>query len=141
MELTLSIIKPDAVANDAIGKIYARFEEAGFKIVAAKMMHLDRELATDFYTIHKTRHFFKDLIDFMTSGPIMVQVLEAENAVIRHRQIMGSTNPQEAYCGTIRANFAGSVQENAVHGSDSVENAINEINYFFSKDEVYKRTR
>ena len=141
MERTLSIIKPDAVAKNVIGQIYARFEEAGFKIVAAKMIHLDREQAGGFYAVHKERPFYNDLIDFMTSGPVMVQVLEGEDAVVRHREVMGATNPQDAAPGTIRADFATSIDENAVHGSDSLENAEIEINYFFGDDGVCPRTR
>ena len=141
MERTLSIIKPDAVAKNVIGKIYSRFEDAGFKIVAAKMLHLDEASAGGFYDIHKDRPFFKDLISFMTSGPVIVQVLEGENAVAKHREIMGATDPQEAEPGTIRADFAETLDENAVHGSDSPENAIIEIAYFFGEDGVYERTR
>tara|TARA_B100001559_G_C16183223_1_gene476371 strand:+ start:190 stop:552 length:363 start_codon:yes stop_codon:yes gene_type:complete len=120
MEQTLSIIKPDAVAKNVIGQIYSRFENAGFKIVASKMIHLDKEMAGGFYAVHKDRPFFNDLMAFMTSGPVMIQVLESENAVARHREIMGATNPQEADAGTIRADFAESLDENAVHGSDSL---------------------
>jgi len=141
MERTLSIIKPDAVAKNVIGEIYSRFESAGFKIVAAKMLHLDEIMAGGFYAVHQDRPFFKDLISFMTSGPVMVQVLEGENAVARHREIMGATNPQEATSGTIRADFAESLDENAVHGSDSIENAAVEIAYFFGEDGVCPRTR
>ena len=141
MERTLSIIKPDAVAKNVIGKIYSRFEDAGFKIVAAKMLHLDEVSAGGFYAVHKDRPFFKDLISFMTSGPVIVQVLEGENAVAKHREIMGATNPQEAAPGTIRADFADTLDENAVHGSDSLENAAIEIAYFFGKDGVCERTR
>ena len=141
MERTLSIIKPDAVAKNVIGKIYSRFEDAGFKIVAAKMLHLDEVSAGGFYAVHKDRPFFKDLISFMTSGPVIVQVLEGENAVAKHREIMGATNPQEAAPGTIRADFAETLDENAVHGSDSQENAVIEIAYFFDEDGVYERTR
>ena len=141
MERTLSIIKPDAVAKNVIGEIYSRFESAGFKIVAAKMLHLDEIMAGGFYAIHKERPFFNDLISFMTSGPVMVQVLECENAVDKHREIMGATNPKEAASGTIRADFAESLDENAVHGSDSIENAAIEIAYFFGEDGVYPRTR
>ncbi len=141
MERTLSIIKPDAVAKKVIGKIYSRFEDADFKIVAAKMLHLDEASAGGFYDIHKDRPFFKDLISFMTSGPVIVQVLEGENAVAKHREIMGATDPQEAEPGTIRADFAETLDENAVHGSDSPENAIIEIAYFFGEDGVYERTR
>ena len=134
MERTLSIIKPDAVAKNVIGEIYSRFENAGFKIVGAKMLHLDADLAGGFYAIHKDRPFFNDLMAFMTSGPVMVQVLEGENAVAKHREIMGATNPQEAAPGTIRADFAESLDENACHGSDSIENAAIEIAYFFGDD-------
>jgi len=141
MERTLSIIKPDAVAKNVIGEIYSRFESAGFKIVAAKMLHLDKITAGGFYDVHKDRPFFNDLVSFMTSGPIMVQVLEGENAVAKHREIMGATNPKEAASGTIRADFAESLDENAVHGSDSIENAAIEIAYFFGEDGVYPRTR
>ena len=141
MERTLSIIKPDAVAKNVIGAIYSRFESAGFKIVAAKMIHLDEITAGGFYAIHQERPFFNDLVSFMTSGPVMVQVLEGENAVSKHREIMGATNPKEAVSGTIRADFAESLDENAVHGSDSIENAAIEIAYFFGKDGVYPRTR
>ena len=141
MERTLSIIKPDAVAKNVIGEIYSRFENAGFKIVAAKMIHLDEIMASGFYAVHQERPFFNDLISFMTSGPVMVQVLEGENAVAKHREIMGATNPQEAASGTIRADFAESLDENAVHGSDSIENAAVEIAYFFGEDGVCPRTR
>ena len=141
MERTLSIIKPDAVAKNVIGEIYSRFESAGFKIVAAKMMHLDKITAGGFYAVHQERPFFNDLISFMTSGPVIVQVLEGENAVTKHREIMGATNPKEAASGTIRADFAESLDENAVHGSDSIENAAIEIAYFFSEDGVCPRTR
>jgi len=141
MERTLSIIKPDAVAKNVIGEIYSRFENSGFKIVAAKMLHLDEIMAGGFYAVHQDRPFFKDLISFMTSGPVMIQVLEGENAVAKHREIMGATNPQEATSGTIRADFAESLDENAVHGSDSIENAAIEIAYFFSEDGVCPRTR
>ena len=141
MEQTLSIIKPDAVAKNVIGQIYSRFENAGFRIVAAKMIHLDQEMAGGFYAVHKDRPFFNDLMTFMTSGPVMVQVLEGENAVAKHREIMGATNPKEADAGTIRADFAESLDENAVHGSDSLENAAIEIAYFFGDKGVCPRTR
>ena len=141
MERTLSIIKPDAVSKNVIGEIYSRFESAGFEIVAAKMLHLDEIMAGGFYAVHQDRPFFKDLISFMTSGPVMIQVLEGENAVAKHREIMGATNPQEAASGTIRSDFAESLDENAVHGSDSIENAAIEIAYFFSEDGVCPRTR
>ena len=130
-EQTLSIIKPDAVAKNVIGKIYTRFEENGLKIVQAKMAHLSKEEAEGFYAVHKERPFFNDLVTFMTSGPIMIQALEGENAVLKNRELMGATNPQEAAPGTIRADFAESIDANAVHGSDSLENAKIEIEYFF----------
>ena len=141
MEQTLSIIKPDAVAKNVIGQIYSRFESAGFRVVAAKMLHLEEDMAGGFYAVHKDRPFFNDLMTFMTSGPVMVQVLEGENAVAKHREIMGATNPKEADAGTIRADFAESLDENAVHGSDSQENAAIEIAYFFGDDGVCPRTR
>ena len=141
MERTLSIIKPDAVAKNVIGEIYSRFENAGFKIVASKMIHLDKDTAGGFYAVHQDRPFFNDLMSFMTSGPVMIQVLEGENAVSKHREIMGATNPKEADSGTIRADFAESLDENAVHGSDSQENAAIEIDYFFGEDGVCPRTR
>ena len=130
-EQTLSIIKPDAVAKNVIGKIFTRFEENGLKIVQAKMAHLSKEEAEGFYAVHKERPFFNDLVTFMTSGPVMIQVLEGENAVLKNRELMGATNPQEAAPGTIRADFAESIDANAVHGSDSLENAKIEIEYFF----------
>jgi nucleoside-diphosphate kinase len=130
-EQTLSIIKPDAVAKNVIGKIYTRFEDNGLKIVHAKMAHLSKEEAEGFYTVHKERPFFKDLVTFMTSGPVMIQALEGDNAVLKNRELMGATNPQEAAPGTIRADFAESIDANAVHGSDSLENAKIEIEYFF----------
>jgi|TARA_B100001964_G_C14018781_1_gene502819 nucleoside-diphosphate kinase len=141
MERTLSIIKPDAVAKNVIGQIYSRFEDAGFKIIAAKMIHLDEVMAGGFYAIHKERPFFNDLISFMTSGPVIVQVLEGENAVAKHREILGATNPEDASSGTIRADFAETLDENAVHGSDSLENAAIEIAYFFGEDGICERTR
>ena len=141
MQRTLSIIKPDAVAKNAIGEIYSRFEEAGLRIIAAKMLHLDEKLAAGFYSIHKDKPFFQDLMQFMTSGPVMIQVLEGEDAVTKNRDIMGATNPKEAKPGTIRADFANSIDENAVHGSDSVANADIEINYFFAKEDICNRTR
>ena len=131
IERTLSIIKPDAVAKNVIGQIYSRFEGAGLKIVAARMMHLSRAEAEGFYAVHAARPFFKDLVDFMISGPVMVQALEGENAVLAHRDLMGATNPKEAAPGTIRADFAESIDANAVHGSDSLDNAKIEIKYFF----------
>jgi nucleoside-diphosphate kinase len=140
IERTFSIVKPDAVAKNVIGKIYDRFESAGLRIVASKMLHLTREQAGEFYAVHKERPFYNDLIDFMTSGPVMVQVLEGENAIARNREVMGATNPQEAAPGTIRADFAQTVDENAVHGSDAPETAKVEIAFFFP-DGVCERTR
>ena len=131
VELTLSIIKPDAVAKSVIGQIYTRFEAAKLNIVAAKMVQLTREQAEGFYAVHKDRPFFNALVSFMISGPVMIQVLQGENAVLRHREIMGATNPKEAAPGTIRADFADSIDANAVHGSDSLETAAAEIAYFF----------
>ena len=136
IEKTLSIIKPDAVAKHVIGAIYSRFETAGLNPVAAKMLHLTREQAESFYDIHKDRPFFKDLVDFMISGPVMVQVLEGENAVAQHREIMGATDPKDAAPGTIRADFAQSIDANAVHGSDSFETAQREIAFFFEPDAI-----
>ena len=133
VERTLSIIKPDAVAKNVIGKIYSRFETNGLKIVAAKMAQLSQAEAEGFYAVHKERPFFKDLVKFMISGPVMIQVLEGENAVAKNRELMGATNPKEAAAGTIRADFAESIDANAVHGSDSAENAAIEIAYFFGK--------
>ena len=138
-ERTLSIIKPDAVAKNVIGKIYSRFESNGLKIVAAKMKHLSREEAEGFYAVHKERPFFAELVKFMTSGPVMVQVLEGENAVAKNRELMGATNPKEAAPGTIRADFASSIDANAVHGSDSLANAAIEVAYFFSEQEICPR--
>lgn len=137
---TFSIIKPDAVAQDVIGQIYTRFEQAGLKIVAARMMHLSAQKAGDFYGEHRERPFFNDLVEFMTSGPIMVQVLEGDNAVAKNREIMGATNPKEAAPGTIRADFATEVSANAVHGSDSPEAAAREIAFFFDSSEVFGRS-
>ena len=139
VERTLSIIKPDAVAKNAIGAIYARFEEAGLKIVAARMMHLSDAQAGGFYAEHAERPFFKDLVAFMTSGPVMVQVLEGEDAVAKNRELMGATNPKEAAPGTIRADFAESIDANAVHGSDSTTSAAREVGYFFSALDVCAR--
>ncbi len=136
IERTFSIIKPDAVAKNVIGKIYDRFESAGFKIVAAKMVHLTRSEAEGFYAVHKERPFFNDLVEFMISGPVMMQVLEGENAILKHREIMGATNPKEAAPGTIRHDFAESIDANAVHGSDAAETAATEIEYFFGKNAV-----
>ena len=141
VERTLSIIKPDAVAKNVIGEIYSRFEKAGLQIVAARMMHLTAEQAGDFYAVHKERPFYNDLVEFMTSGPVIVQTLEGENAIAKHREVMGATNPAEADAGTIRADFASSIDENAVHGSDAPETAAQEIAFFFSEDQVCPRTR
>ena len=140
VERTLSIIKPDAVAKNVIGKIYSRFEKAGLQIVAAKMMHLTKEQAGEFYAVHKERPFYGELVDFMTSGPVMVQVLEGEDAIAKNREVMGATNPQEAAEGTIRADFAETVDENAVHGSDGEDTAATEIAFFFPEG-VCERTR
>ncbi|HYG32937.1 MAG TPA: nucleoside-diphosphate kinase [Methylophilaceae bacterium] len=139
VERTLSIIKPDAVAKNVIGKIYTRFESAGLKIAAARMVQLSQADAEGFYAVHRERPFFKDLVKFMISGPVMVQVLEGENAVLKNRELMGATNPKEAAAGTIRADFAESIDANAVHGSDSLENAAIEIAYFFPALNVYSR--
>lgn len=141
IERTISIIKPDAVAKNVIGKIYSRFEKAGLQIIAAKMMHLSDEQAGAFYEVHKERPFYNDLVSFMTSGPVMVQVLEGEGAIAKNREVMGATNPAEAAEGTIRADFATSIDENAVHGSDSPETAAQEIKFFFSDEELCARTR
>lgn len=136
VEYTLSIIKPDAVAKSVIGKIYSRFEEAGLKIVAAKMMHLTRAQAEGFYAVHKDRPFFNALVEFMITGPVMIQALRGENAIAKNRDLMGATNPKEAAPGTIRADFAESIDANAVHGSDSKENAATEIAFFFQPQEL-----
>lgn len=141
IERTFSIIKPDAVAGNHIGEIYARFEKAGLKIVAAKMLHLSRDQAEGFYTVHRERPFFNELVEFMISGPVMVQVLEGEGAILRNREVMGATNPQEADPGTIRADFATSIDENAVHGSDGQDTAAAEIAFFFTEKEIFDRTR
>ncbi len=138
-ERTLSIIKPDAVAKNVIGEIYSRFEKAGLKIVAAKMMHLSQEQAEGFYAEHKERPFFGDLVAFMTSGPVVVQVLEGEGAILKNRDLMGATNPKEAAPGTIRADFADTIDANAVHGSDSAASAEREIAYFFNDSEICPR--
>ena len=139
IERTLSIIKPDAVAKNVIGKIYSRFEEAGLKIVAARMVHLSRAEAEGFYAVHKERPFFKDLVDFMISGPVMIQVLEGEGAILKNRELMGATDPKKAAPGTIRADFADSIDANAVHGSDAPETAAVEIAYYFPALNVYSR--
>lgn len=141
IERTISIIKPDAVAKNVIGKIYSRFEKAGLQIIAAKMMHLSEEQAGAFYEVHKERPFYGELVAFMTSGPVMVQVLEGEDAINKNREVMGATNPKEAAEGTIRADFAASIDENAVHGSDGPETAAQEIQFFFNAEELCPRTR
>lgn len=139
MERTLSIIKPDAVARNVIGEIYTRFERAGLKIVAARMKHLTTEDAEGFYAVHRERPFFNDLVEFMTSGPVMIQVLEGDDAISRNREIMGATDPRQAAPGTIRADFASTIDANAVHGSDAPETAATEIAFFFGDDEIYSR--
>lgn len=139
VERTLSIIKPDAVAKNVIGELYTRFEKSGLKIVAARMVHLSREQAEGFYAVHKDRPFFGDLVGFMTSGPVMVQVLEGDDAIRKNREIMGATNPKEALAGTIRHDYAESIDANAAHGSDAPETAAQEIEYFFKADEICSR--
>ena len=141
IERTLSIVKPDAVGGNHIGEIFDRFEKNGLKIVATKMKHLSKEEAEGFYAEHKERGFFADLVAFMTSGPVVISVLEGENAVLAHREILGATNPKEAAAGTIRADFATSIDENAAHGSDSTNSAAREIAYFFADNEICPRTR
>jgi nucleoside-diphosphate kinase len=141
IERTLSIIKPDGVQKNLIGEIYKRFEGAGLRIIAARMLHLDRKQAEGFYAVHKERPFFNDLVTYMMTGPVMVTALEGENAVAAHRELMGATDPKKAEPGTIRADFADSIEENVVHGSDSAENAAIEIAYFFSDDQICPRTR
>jgi len=141
VERTFSIIKPDAVAKNLIGAIYSRFEQAGLRIIAARMLHLTRAQAEGFYAVHKARPFFNDLVNFMITGPVIMQVLEGENAIARHREIMGATNPKDAAPGTIRADFASTVDENAVHGSDGPETAQAEIAFFFQPNEICPRTR
>lgn len=141
VERTLSIIKPDAVAKNVIGQIYSRFEQAGLRVIAARMEHMTRTEAEAFYEVHRHRPFFKALVDFMVSGPVMVQVLEGEDAVAKHREVMGATDPKQAAPGTIRADFADSIDENAVHGSDSLDNAAREIAFFFRITEICPRTR
>ncbi|MDX1655481.1 MAG: nucleoside-diphosphate kinase [Candidatus Competibacteraceae bacterium] len=141
VEQTLSIIKPDAVAKNVIGQIYSRFEGRGLRIVAAKMLQLTREQAESFYAVHRQRPFFNDLVTFMISGPVMVQVLEGDDAIAVNREVMGATNPKEAAPGTIRADFATSIDENAVHGSDAPETAAKEIEFFFGRDGLCPRTR
>ncbi len=139
LERTLSIVKPDAVAKNVIGEIYVRFEKAGLKVVAAKMKHLSKQEAEGFYAVHRERPFFPALVNFMSSGPVMIQALEGEGAVLKNRELMGATNPKDAAPGTIRADFADSIDANAVHGSDSLENAAIEIAYFFPATDVYAR--
>ncbi len=141
IERTISIIKPDAVAKNVIGEIYSRFENAGLRIIAARMEHLSTERAGEFYAVHKERPFYSDLISFMTSGPVIVQVLEGEDAIAKNRQVMGATNPADAAPGTIRADFAETVDENAVHGSDGADTAKAEIAFFFGDNGVCPRTR
>jgi nucleoside-diphosphate kinase len=141
VERTLSIVKPDGVAKNLIGEVYRRFEKSGLKIVAAKMMRLRQDQAEGFYAVHKARPFYADLVRYMTSGPVMVQVLEGENAIKANRDIMGATNPKQAAPGTIRADFAASIEENVVHGSDGPETAKNEIAFFFSEAELCPRAR
>jgi len=140
-ERTLSIIKPDAVGKNHIGDIISRFEKAGLHVVAAKMVHLSQKQAEGFYAVHKERPFFKDLVSFMVTGPVLVMVLEGPDAILKNREIMGATDPKKAAPGTIRADFAQSIDENAVHGSDAPETAQHEISYFFSAQELYNRTR
>jgi len=139
VERTLSIIKPDAVAKNVIGQIYARFEKAGLKIIAARMAHLSRKDAEGFYAVHRGRPFFNDLVEFMISGPVMIQVLEGDNAIAKNRELMGATDPKKAAPGTIRADFAQSIDANAVHGSDAPETAATEIAYFFPAHTIYRR--
>jgi nucleoside-diphosphate kinase len=139
VERTLSIIKPDAVAKNVIGEIYARFEKAGLKVIAARMVHLSRKDAEGFYAVHTGRPFFNDLVEFMSTGPVMIQVLEGDNAILRNRDLMGATDPKKAAKGTIRADFAQSIDANAVHGSDAPETAAHEIAYFFPQCQVYSR--
>ena len=141
LERTLSIVKPDGVARNLIGDVYHRFEKSGLRIVGARMLHLTQGQAEGFYAVHRERPFFRDLCAYMTSGPVMVQVLEGESAVQRHRDIMGATDPKKAAPGTIRADLATSIEENVVHGSDSVENAAREISYFFAETALCPRTR
>jgi len=141
IERTLSIIKPDGVAKNLIGEVYRRFEQAGLRIVAARMLHLNRRQAEGFYAVHRERPFFNDLVEYMTTGPVIVQVLEGEGAINRHRELMGATDPKKADKGTIRADFAASIEENVVHGSDGAETAAQEIGYFFAHSELCPRTR
>ena len=139
VERTLSIVKPDGVQKNVIGEVYRRFEQAGLRIVAARMMHLTRAQVEGFYAVHRERPFFRDLVSYMTSGPVVVQVLEGENAVAKHRDIMGATDPKKAAPGTIRADLAESIEQNVVHGSDSLENAAREVGYFFAETDLCPR--
>jgi len=139
LERTLSIVKPDGVKKNLIGAVYGRFEQAGLQVIAARMTNLSQKQAEGFYDVHRERPFFKDLVKYMTSGPVIVQVLEGDNAVLKHRDLMGATDPKKAAPGTIRADFASSIEENVVHGSDSAENAANEIAYFFAASELCPR--
>ena len=139
LERTLSIVKPDGVKKNLIGAVYSRFEKAGLQIIAARMINLSQGQAEGFYAVHRERPVFKDLVKYMTSGPVIVQVLEGENAVLKHRDLMGATDPKKAAPGTIRADFASSIEENVVHGSDSAENAANEIAYYFAASELCPR--
>jgi len=141
IERTLSIIKPDGVAKNLIGEIYRRFEQAGLTIIAARMLHLNQRQAEGFYAVHRERPFFKDLVSYMTTGPVIVQVLEGKDAINKHRQLMGATDPKKADPGTIRADFADSIEANVVHGSDAAETAAQEIAYFFAQSELCPRTR
>jgi nucleoside-diphosphate kinase len=141
VERTFSIVKPDGVQKNLIGEVYRRFEQAGLRIIAAKMLHLTKEQAEGFYAVHKERPFYADLVAYMTSGPVVVQVLEGENAIATNREIMGATNPADANPGTIRADYASSIEENVVHGSDGADTAAAEIQYFFSEGEICPRTR
>lgn len=141
IERTLSIIKPDAIGKNIVGDVISRLEKGGLRLVAAKMLHLSKEQAQGFYDIHRERPFFSDLVSFMTSGPVIVMALEGEDAVVKNRNVMGATNPQEAAPGTIRADFAQNIDENIVHGSDAVETAKTEISFFFSPEEICERTR
>jgi len=141
LQRTLSIIKPDGVEKNLIGEIYRRFEQAGLTVVAARMVHLDRRQAEGFYAVHRERPFFNDLVSYMMSGPVMVQALEGEDAVAKNRELMGATNPADAAPGTIRADFAASIEENVVHGSDASETAANEIAFFFAETDICPRTR
>ena len=141
IERTLSIVKPDGVARNLIGEVYRRFEQAGLRVVAARMLHLSLAEAEGFYAVHRERPFFRDLVKFMTSGPVMVQVLEGEGAIAKHREVMGATDPKKAAAGTIRADLAQSIDENVVHGSDAADTAAREIAFFFRETEICPRTR